>query len=670
MAVNQTLKTASGSNAFANESDPDRNIRRPFTTGGTHICLSGRRVYDLQGIHYAFALEFNFMSATLYEALRKLYYSGELLFFDDGNVPPLVESGVILPTATYNYVGVTSPSGSHEAYISLSANIPSSAADFEDTEFTTAEYQEVDGDDSNAVETDDPNFSRYSYHKFIIKSAITQANTQRLEIKIASLSNTNPNTGNKGAVVSGWNGVIWDEIARSDTATKTDIEYTTTKTELAQRLVDSSSAEIKLLHRSKDFHIAPRFGNINTESGVSQSVEVLLVYQDELYAATYGNPDGGTMKKWDGEDVWTEVAPKLGGEYNIFCGVVYNGKIYVGTGPNGKLYEWNGSNQWVEKADTLAGGNTLMGMVVYNGLLYAVSANGYLQEWNGTNAWVQKAGPGLAPSDMVVYDDDIYVCASDRYLLRWDDVSAFDNLNDNFGSGNVTTLAVHRGRLYTSGFLSELLRWDDVNDWDSVAASPPDPAGAWNTRKLLSSEGNLYSIGAGVGDDSHVIRWNEVDAWVVALTPNVESSVNAVGLVAYKGLLYVGGVGAVKIWQYSEQGWNMTFSSYYVEVVVNPNGTIIALTHTPILSSGDVISVKNLTQETTLILTTHYTISGKEITVTGQANDDVIEVTYNRYFEVKFDNIPEEWLSGDPASDRERAAIVNLSTLTGGAVDS
>jgi hypothetical protein len=47
------------------------------------------------------------------------------------------------------------------------------------------------------------------------------------------------------------------------------------------------------------------------------------------------------------------------------------------------------------------------------------------------------------------------------------------------------------------------------------------------------------------------------------------------------------------------------------------------------------------------------------------AAGEEVEAKYNRYFEVMFASIPENWFSGDPSSgDRPRSAEVVLQTLS------
>jgi hypothetical protein len=119
----------------------------------------------------------------------------------------------------------------------------------------------------------------------------------------------------------------------------------------------------------------------------------------------------------------------------------------------------------------------------------------------------------------------------------------------------------------------------------------------------------------------------------------------------------------------SRDGLNaLNLKTYYVEVEINEDlDSIIKLSHKAILDeNGDVIHVKNLTKGTTLNLNTDYTVAvdRRSVTVLEQDPGDVIEVKYNRYFEVTFSSIPEEWLSGDPESNRIRKVEIVLHTLS------
>jgi len=369
MAVNQTLKTASGSNVLT--TDPDRNLRRLHNVGGTHRCLSGRRVRDTLGFHYEFALEWEFMTATLFEALRELYYSGELLYYDDGNVPPLTETFTYFAPETINFSGIEKPSGTHVGYInSAVTTLATAKADMEASEIATAAYTVIGAvADTLAWATIPSGIDVQTLLKCNFLASTARASVSKLVVTATLQSILRGNDALDGCLLRAWNGYAWVELGRTEIPASGTITWATTDPEIARSFVDASDAYIRL---------------------------------------------------------------------------------------------------------------------------------------------------------------------------------------------------------------------------------------------LLSNRG-----------------------WTTIATGTIELQVT------------------------------------YVEVKLNTDGTIVTLTHTPVLTAGDVVWVKNLTQETLLALNTDYTISGRKITVTGQTDNDSIEVKYNRYFEVGFVNMPEEWLSGDPDSARNRNAVVRLMSHTG-----
>ena len=152
--------------------DPDRYSRVPERVGSIHQTLAGRRVYDLRAIHYSFYLGWNFFKEAQYENLREVYYSNELLYFDDGDVPPLVERETVYETGLFDYEGIVNPSSTHKAYSDSSSSLPSAKSDFESTEFSTADYENIDEDDDDYKETVDPDADEYIYHKFLLLSSI------------------------------------------------------------------------------------------------------------------------------------------------------------------------------------------------------------------------------------------------------------------------------------------------------------------------------------------------------------------------------------------------------------------------------------------------------------------------------------------------------------------
>ena len=67
---------------------------------------------------------------------------------------------------------------------------------------------------------------------------------------------------------------------------------------------------------------------------------------------------------------WTEVAPQLGSQTDIYSLAVFNGKLYGGTCPNGCLFEWNGEDSWIQVAPQLNSQTHIRSLAVFNGKLY------------------------------------------------------------------------------------------------------------------------------------------------------------------------------------------------------------------------------------------------------------------------------------------------------------
>jgi len=232
--------------------DPDSYSRVPQRVGSFHQTLGGRRIYDLRAIHYSFYLGWNFFKEDQYENLREIYYSNELLYFDDGDAPPLTERERVYETAQYDYESITNPSSTHKAYSDNSSSLPSAKSDFETTEFTTAEYQAIDGDDSNYKETTNPDADKYLYHKFLLLSSIDSDDAKRFRVKIAMSGSDSSPQNLDGVVLYAWNGTNWVELAKNTNSAKTDLTYSTAEAEVAKHFVDSNDNYIRLLLRSRN----------------------------------------------------------------------------------------------------------------------------------------------------------------------------------------------------------------------------------------------------------------------------------------------------------------------------------------------------------------------------------------------------------------------------------
>ena len=112
----------------------------------------------------------------------------------------------------------------------------------------------------------------------------------------------------------------------------------------------------------------------------------------------------------------------------------------------------------------------------------------------------------------------------------------------------------------------------------------------------------------------------------------------------------------------------LSLKSYYVSVVINENlDTTIPLKNKAILDSGDVVSVENITDGTTLVLTTNYTIGDdrQSIIVSGEDDGDLIRITYNQYYHVRLSNLSERRLNTTTPTTPHRELTATLECITG-----
>jgi len=232
--------------------DPDDYSRVPERVGYLHQTLGGRRVYDLRAIHYSLYLGWNFFNSDQYENLREIYYSNELLYFDDGDVPPLTERERVYETAQYGYESITNPSSTHKAYSDSSSSLPSDRDDFETAEFATIDYQAIDGDDDSYKETINPSADEYLYHKFLLLSSIDSNDVKRFRAKVTMSGSDSSPQNLDGGILYAWNGTNWVELVRNTNSSITYLTYSSAETEIAKQFVDPNDNYIRLLLRSRN----------------------------------------------------------------------------------------------------------------------------------------------------------------------------------------------------------------------------------------------------------------------------------------------------------------------------------------------------------------------------------------------------------------------------------
>lgn len=115
-------------------------------------------------------------------------------------------------------------------------------------------------------------------------------------------------------------------------------------------------------------------------------------------------------------------------------------------------------------------------------------------------------------------------------------------------------------------------------------------------------------------------------------------------------------------------GTALTVDSYYIEVTINKaKSNTVTLLNRAVLSAGDVIHVKNLTQVTTLTLGADYTIGydGMSVITSGQDPGDVIEVKYDQYYRITSVSLSERRQPTGTPTEPGRSVGIQLRGLIG-----
>lgn len=204
-------------------------------------------------------LGFVSMSSENFDRLLALANSDDAAWFDDQDIPAMVERQYIYTDTDYNFVGITNPSGTHVATYTTYNDLPNAAADFDvggspaGTEFSTANYQAVDGDDSNYVETSVSVAGRYGYHKFDFNATEYTAADDIHSISVTYKGSGDDASANNldGIVLYMWDGTNWAKVAKTVSGDKQTLSYSTSNKEQAQQFVDVSGNHIYVLARTR-----------------------------------------------------------------------------------------------------------------------------------------------------------------------------------------------------------------------------------------------------------------------------------------------------------------------------------------------------------------------------------------------------------------------------------
>ncbi|HOE58871.1 MAG: T9SS type A sorting domain-containing protein [Bacteroidales bacterium] len=272
----------------------------------------------------------------------------------------------------------------------------------------------------------------------------------------------------------------------------------------------------------------------NTE----QHILSLVVYNGKLFGGTGEN---GMLYEWNGIDAWVQKAPKLNDETEIISLAVYNGKLYGGTNPNGKLYEWNDTDAWVEKAAKLGDEIEIFSLAVYNGKLYGGTyPNGSLYEWNGTDAWVEKASQAGGTEQFIlslaIYNGKLYGGTyPNGSLYEWNGTDAWVEKAPKLSTETfIGSLAVYNGKLYGGTYPNgKLYEWNGADAWVEKASKLGDET---EITSLAVYNGKLYG---GTAPNGKLYEWNGIDAWVEKAVKLADEN-DIRSLAVYNGKLYGG----------------------------------------------------------------------------------------------------------------------------------
>ena len=239
-------------NAMEREPD-DYNSTLPAISN-THQAIA-RKIIDQTYANFEASMSWKYLPSANLNILRNMRRLGKPTYFDDSDVPQMTEGKHLYTETIYTFLGITNPSASHLAYYDIDSGLPALSTDFEDTEFSTADYSDITSDDSDATSRSNSTIKAYQYEKYIfnVTEYTTLNEVRSISIKwIGTCVDTTPNTTN-GVSLYVWNGVAWLGVARSRTGDEQTLRFTTTKLEQAQDFVDTAGGKIIILVRSNGY---------------------------------------------------------------------------------------------------------------------------------------------------------------------------------------------------------------------------------------------------------------------------------------------------------------------------------------------------------------------------------------------------------------------------------
>lgn len=277
---------------------PEGISEDPEMVGVLKQSLSGKRVQHKLGTHWRYTLRWSRMGDDFFDRLILLYESGEVLYLDDGDVPNLTERSTILTNAVYDFADITAPSTTHVGYYTKSANLPASAAQFEDDEYADAWYTDIA---AGTLRSHEWSASKYLYHQFVFRPSEYGAGIERLSIRVKTVLDDLAVGNLDGVTIYVWNGSSWQIIARTSSPSIEDITWYTYSAGEAQSMVPQESSEsnglVRILVKSRPYGLSISDVAASVYTSGDQSITKATTEQIEFDTETYdvsGNFDSDT----------------------------------------------------------------------------------------------------------------------------------------------------------------------------------------------------------------------------------------------------------------------------------------------------------------------------------------------------------------------------------------
>ncbi len=267
--------------------------------------------------------------------------------------------------------------------------------------------------------------------------------------------------------------------------------------------------------------------------GGESYAQSLVVYNGKLYA---GSGTNGTVYRYDGETTWSSLG-RPGGTSNSYAlsMVVFDGDLYVGTRNSGRVYRYDGGTNWIDIGRL--GSNTYVNsLVVFNGSLYGGTYNtGRVYRYDGGTTWtdVGRLGTQTYVQSMIVYNNNLYAgSGTGGRVYRYDGGTTWTDIGRLASNTYVHSLVVFNGSLYGGAFnTGRVYRYDGGTTWTDIGRLGSETY----VYSMAVYNGNLYAAGR---NNARVYRYNGVNSWTDI--GRLGSNTYALSMAVYDGKLYVG----------------------------------------------------------------------------------------------------------------------------------